>query len=81
MEITTSYLKQQEMVNELNSLYNKMNNTNKDHFNYIIKDNKQYLFLDYNLLWSSDDLLPLNIVVTYIERNMKNIIKEFGIQN
>lgn len=68
-----------EKIIDLNLLYNKLNHTDKEHFQfYIDKENfKKYLFVDYNLLWSSDDDVSLcdiiNCIETYIREEINNL--------
>lgn len=78
---TISNLEANKIVNELNSLYNKMNNTSQEeHFKFIINDNKQYLFIDYNLLWSSDNSLPMRVIASSIKRQIIMTLDELNIQ-
>ena len=65
-----------EKIIDLNLLYNKLNHTNKEHFKfYTNKENfKKYLFVDYNILWSSEDNVSLYDVINCIKTHIKEEI-------
>ena len=66
-----------EKIIDLNLLYNKLNHTNKENFKfYTNKENfKKYLFVDYNILWSSED----NVSLCFLgDEPYREILKQYA---
>lgn len=83
---TLKNLEANKIISELNYLYNRLNYDDvydvniRHHFKYIINDDKEYLFMDYNLLWSSDDTLPMRIIASSYKRHIINALQELKIE-